>query len=428
MTYEFRDGARSNAKPLIGLYSQSGAGKTYSALLLARGFVGPQGTIGMIETESGRGEAYADPAEYPEIGGYKVLSLRDNFSPEVYGQAITAAEKIGIDALIIDSSSHEWESSGGVLDMAAQNQAAGKKGPLVWQQPKQLHKRHFMLRFMQTPIPLVILCMRARHIMREVEGPGGKKEWVRDDNLTPTQADDILFEMFVHGWIGQDHAFHLTKCTARKLEPVFQTGKPLSIETGQQLAQWAAGTDMPEKAEGTPSASASPSLIDRAREAAAGGLEAYRAFFGTLRPSEKKQIQPHHEALKASAEAADEEEDIPFDAPELERDIQEEVLDTTQGSLPDEPPPAKPDNGQVAEMPLRYVGLDGSVSKVDSIADWRVGLATEVSVAGENKKKLADLEKSNADVFSELRANHPADVEAVERMFMEAGGQQAMAV
>ncbi|MDJ0894841.1 MAG: hypothetical protein QNJ92_06835 [Alphaproteobacteria bacterium] len=419
MTYEFRDGARSNAKPLIGLYSQSGAGKTYSALLLARGFVGPQGTIGMIETESGRGEAYADPAEYPEIGGYKVLSLRDNFSPEEYGKAITAAEKAGLDALIIDSASHEWEGTGGVLSMAADNQAANRKGPLVWQQPKQLHKRHFMLRFMQTPIPLVILCMRARHIMREVEGRGGKKEWVRDDNLTPTQADDILFEMFVHGWIGQDHNFHLTKCTARKLEPVFQTGKPLSIETGQQLAKWAAGTDMPEKAEGAPSESASPSLIDRAREAAAGGLEAYRAFFGTLKPSEKRQIQPHHEALKASAEAADEEEDIPFDAPED---------DASPPAQPDGSQMAATDNGQVAEMPLRYIGLDGSVSKVESIADWRVGLATEVSVAGENKKKLADLEKSNADIFEELRINHPADVKAVERMFMEASGQQAMAV
>jgi hypothetical protein len=37
MTYSFRPAKRSEAKPLIGLYAESGAGKTYSALLLARG-------------------------------------------------------------------------------------------------------------------------------------------------------------------------------------------------------------------------------------------------------------------------------------------------------------------------------------------------------------------------------------------------------
>src|SRR5215472_5863573 len=54
----FRPATRAEAKPLIGLYSESGCGKTWSALLLARGFAGPLGRIGMIETEAGRGEAY----------------------------------------------------------------------------------------------------------------------------------------------------------------------------------------------------------------------------------------------------------------------------------------------------------------------------------------------------------------------------------
>jgi len=71
----FRPAIRGSAKLLVGLYSESGCGKTLSALLLARGFVGPNGTIGMIETESGRGEAYADTLS----GGYSVLSLRVGF-------------------------------------------------------------------------------------------------------------------------------------------------------------------------------------------------------------------------------------------------------------------------------------------------------------------------------------------------------------
>ena len=237
-TFAFRPAKRSEAKPLIGLYSESGCGKTLSALLLARGFVGPSGRIGMIETESGRGEVYEDD---PRVGGgYLVCPIRENFSPREYGEALTAAEKADLGALIIDSASHEWEGAGGVLSMAAQNQAAGKKGQLVWQGPKLDHQRYFMLRLMQTPIPLVVVCMRAKYPMEEVV-VNGKKEWVRSTTLAPKQSEDILYELMAHGWIDQAHRFRGTKYTRDDLKAVLVDGQPISIETGRRLAAWARG-------------------------------------------------------------------------------------------------------------------------------------------------------------------------------------------
>ena len=254
MTLSFRPAKRSEAKPLIGLYSESGCGKTWSSLLLARGFVGPSGKIGMIETESGRGEAYADLLP----GGYEVLPLRDTFSPETYGEAISAAEKATLDALIIDSASHEWEAVGGVLHMAAQNQAAGKKGPLVWQQPKMDHSRLFMLRLLATPIPLVILCMRAKYPMKEVP-KDGKKEWVRSETLEPKQSEDILYEMFLHGWIDKEHRFHGTKYSRDDLRQVLKDNEPITLETGQRLAAWAKGGTAAVAGTATPSPSGATS-------------------------------------------------------------------------------------------------------------------------------------------------------------------------
>lgn len=234
VTFSFRPAKRSEAKPLIGLYAESGAGKTLSALLLARGFVGPTGKVGMIETESGRGEAYADDPRVP--GGYAVLSLREDFSPGAFGEALAAAEKADLDALIIDSASHEWEAVGGVLHMAAKNEAAGKKGPLVWQQPKMDHSRHFILPLLGTPIPLVIVCMRARYPMQQ-KG----KEWARAETLVPYQSDTILFELFAHGWIDREHRFHGTKWTRDELRTVLRDNEPITLETGQRLAAWAKG-------------------------------------------------------------------------------------------------------------------------------------------------------------------------------------------
>jgi hypothetical protein len=300
MSYQFRPAQRSEAKPLVGIYSESGCGKTYSALLLARGFVGPQGKIGMIETESGRGEAYADPREYPEIGSYDALSLRQDFSPAAYGQAITAAEGAKLDALIIDSASHEWEGAGGVLSMAAANQASGKKGPLVWQQPKLEHQRQFMLRFMQTSVPLCILNMRAKYPMEE-KVIGGEKKWVRSEKLEPKQADDILFEMFVHGWIGPDHKFNLTKCTAKSLEPVFKTGQMISVETGRALAAWASGAKAAPVAEPKSEPEGTPSyrnrILEEAEDAAAKGREAIKVFMGRISADSRASLEPHRQRL-----------------------------------------------------------------------------------------------------------------------------------
>lgn len=264
--FSFRKASRTEAKPLVGLYAESGGGKTKSALLLAKGFVGDMAQVGMIETEAGRGEAWA---EDPEVGGYQVLPIRGDFAPANYGKAISAAEAAGLKALIIDSASHEWEGAGGVLSMAADNQAAGKKGPIVWQQPKMQHQREFMLRLMQTPIPLVIVCMRAKYPMYQItaahvsawksRGESGKPpvvgDWARATDLDPKQAEDILYEMFVHGWLDKEtHAFHGTKYTLEELGQVIKDGEPISVETGRRLSAWAKGAAAPEKKKPKPAA------------------------------------------------------------------------------------------------------------------------------------------------------------------------------
>lgn len=255
MTYTLRRAITSEAKPLIGLYAESSGGKTKSALLLACGFCsGDMSKVGMIETESGRGEAWADDEV---VGGYQVIPIRENFSPKEYGAAIAACEKGELRALIIDSASHEWEGVGGVLAMAAENQAAGKKGPIVWQQPKMQHAREFMLRLTQTAIPLVIVCMRAKYVMEEVTPAVIEKlratratgklpnvgDWVRSKDLSPKQSEDILFEMFVHGWMDKEtHSFHGTKYTVDSMRKVLIDGEPITVDTGKRLAQWASGT------------------------------------------------------------------------------------------------------------------------------------------------------------------------------------------
>lgn len=255
---EIRPASRSSVKPMIALFGESGSGKTLSALYLARGIVGPSGRIAMIETESGRGEFFADMIP----GGYDVLPITEPFAPSRCIEAIQAVEKAGHEVLILDSGSHFWEGIGGVLDMAAHNEEAGKKGLAVWRLPKMEHAK-MMLKFMQTRLTIIV-CLRAKYKSRQVKN-GGKSEIVKDDYLTPLQADDFIFESTTHMQVNMNHSIFVTKNGRPDLRACFPEDNttPITIETGEAIARWAAN---PGKA-GGPQMKAAPSGRDALKRA-----------------------------------------------------------------------------------------------------------------------------------------------------------------
>jgi hypothetical protein len=108
---ELRQAQRKQAKIKLALQSLSGGGKTYSALLLASGMT-EWSKIAVIDTENSA-NLYAD------LGDYNVLQLSKPFTPERYIKAIEVCEQAGMEVIIIDSASLEWDGSGGILDLHA---------------------------------------------------------------------------------------------------------------------------------------------------------------------------------------------------------------------------------------------------------------------------------------------------------------------
>jgi hypothetical protein len=105
---------RQQVKLRIGLSGPSGFGKTYSALLLAYGITGDWNKIALIDTENKSASLYS------HLGDFNVLSLEEPFAPERYLQAIKLCEESGIELIIIDSISHEWQGKGGCLEIHEQ--------------------------------------------------------------------------------------------------------------------------------------------------------------------------------------------------------------------------------------------------------------------------------------------------------------------
>jgi hypothetical protein len=111
---ELRKTNRSQAKIRLALQGPSGSGKTYSSLLIAHGLCKDWNKIAVIDTENKSADLYA------HLGEYNVITLTAPFSPERYIEAIAICEQEGIEVIIIDSLSHEWEGDGGILDTHSQ--------------------------------------------------------------------------------------------------------------------------------------------------------------------------------------------------------------------------------------------------------------------------------------------------------------------
>mgnify|MGYP004702844285 CR=1 FL=1 len=101
---------RKQAKIKLALQGPSGTGKTMSALLLASGMT-EWSKIAVIDTENHSADLYS------HLGEYNVLQLDKPFTPERYIKAIEVCEASNMEVIIIDSVSHEWEGSGGILDL-----------------------------------------------------------------------------------------------------------------------------------------------------------------------------------------------------------------------------------------------------------------------------------------------------------------------
>jgi hypothetical protein len=114
-----RQATRTKAKIRLGLSAVSGGGKTYSAILIAKGLSsGDLSKVAIIDTENGSADLYA------HLGNYNVLTLNAPFSPERYIDAIKTCEDAGMNVIIIDSITHEWDGKGGCLQI--QEQLGGK--------------------------------------------------------------------------------------------------------------------------------------------------------------------------------------------------------------------------------------------------------------------------------------------------------------
>lgn len=304
--FQIRPAVRKAIPALIGLWGPPNCGKTYSALLMARGLVGPNGKIGLVDTENERALLYAELA-----GGWDHLNLQPPFSPDRYTEAFREFEDKGYGCVIVDSQSHVWEGEGGVLDMADNAKTRDGKpleGLGKWKKPKIAYKR-MVNHSLRAPFH-VIFCLRAKEAhVQTGRGQSAKIEYL---GAEPICGKGFVHEMTVAVFLGPDHKpVHQNTETVRcsplipsvkapdDLWGVIKPGEYLNEATGAAIASYLGS--------GAPVDHDANKVVREARDVATFGMARLEEHWNKLAKADQRALKPHMAEIKDIAAEADRE-------------------------------------------------------------------------------------------------------------------------
>jgi hypothetical protein len=226
----FQRAKRSQSKLRLALLGISGVGKTYGALLIAKGL---GGRVALIDTENNSASLYDDLVEFDclnmrhdEPGGYH---------PRRYVEYIKAAESEGYDVLIIDSISPEWDGVGGMLQLSEQIARTKTRGNTftAWNFVNPYHVE-FINAILQSKMHVIVTIKQKTDYVLSLDQNG--KTVPSKVGLKPIQRDNFEYDYSVVLELNTSKHALASKDRTR----LFDTEIPFQIteQTGKDLSEW----------------------------------------------------------------------------------------------------------------------------------------------------------------------------------------------
>lgn len=223
MTLVLKKATRKQVKLRLNISAPSGAGKTYSALKMAKGICGDWSKVAVIDTENGSASLYS------HLGDFSVIDLTPPFTPEKYTQALQTCVNAGMEVVIIDSTTHEWACLIEENELLAQSKFRGNTWS-AWSQTTPRHDR-FINSILHSPVH-VITCTRSK--METIMGDDKK---VKKVGMKDVQREGWEYELTVS--LNIDRDTHMA-IPSKDRTNLFEGKNPFLIteETGKIIAEW----------------------------------------------------------------------------------------------------------------------------------------------------------------------------------------------
>lgn len=219
---------RKQAKLRLSLQGSPGTGKSMSALLLAFGITKEWSKIAVIDTERGSANLYS------HLGSYYVLNLEEPFNPEKYVEAIKLCEKNGIEVIIIDSASHEWNGKGGCLEIHERITSSMKipNSFTAWASITPKHQSFIDAILQSSCHVITTLRTKTEYVINERNGRMAPQKL----GLSPITRDGFEYEVTVSLEIDDEHN---ATCSKDRTGLFSEKGKfRITTETGKQILDW----------------------------------------------------------------------------------------------------------------------------------------------------------------------------------------------
>jgi hypothetical protein len=205
-SFTFTPATKEQAKARIALTGPTGSGKTYSALVIGTG-IGDR--IALIDTEHGSASKYAD--EF----AFDTLPLA-TFEPPALVEALAVAAHEGYDVVIVDSLTHFWSGSGGMLEQVdnAAKRVAGGNTFAGWREARPL-ERAMIDALLAYPGHLIATMRTKTEYVVEADERGRKVP--RKVGLKPEQREGIEYEFDIVGDLDHENTLVISKSRAKPL-------------------------------------------------------------------------------------------------------------------------------------------------------------------------------------------------------------------
>lgn len=223
------------------LHGPPGAGKTLTGLVWAQS-LGKR--VGVIDTERGRSQLYAGQDMGAGPLAFQVAVL-DGGRPEDYLAAMGALAQRGRDVLLIDSLSHAWAGSGGLLDR--HDEVPGKNSWSNWSKITPVWRK--LIEAILTWPGHVIVTARAKTEWATSLNERGQVQ-PRKLGLGPVAKPETEYEFPLIVEIDVDHVARVTKSwvpghmgaiaarpTAAFLKPVLDWIAGVPVDPTAQMAE-----------------------------------------------------------------------------------------------------------------------------------------------------------------------------------------------
>jgi KaiC/GvpD/RAD55 family RecA-like ATPase len=235
----FKKAVKSEAKLRLAIAGPSGAGKTYTALALATELA-QGGPVAVVDTEHGSAAKYADLFEFD------TLEMEPPFHPRRFVEAINGAAAAGYKVVVLDSLTHAWNGTGGMLDIVEEI-AKRMKSPnsfAAWKDATPVQNQ-LIDGILHAPLHIIATMRSKQEYVMQDNGRG--QQVVRKVGMAPQQRDGFEYEFDV--FLDMDNSNNAivskTRCPALTERVFAKPGK----DVADILLEWLRGAPVPAKNE-----------------------------------------------------------------------------------------------------------------------------------------------------------------------------------